>query len=62
MKHPPRWQDCKPFVKALRDREYIGPDGTLLMHSGHYLYLYELWQNGVEHGSASKAKPKRKKR
>jgi hypothetical protein len=44
---PRRWQDCSPFVNALTKREYNN-----VLSDGLYLYLYELWQDGVKYGEA----------
>lgn len=58
MKHPKRWQDCKPFVDALLARGYVLPLGDarggihLCMSDGVYLYMYELWQDGFDRRSA----------
>jgi len=57
MKHPKRWQDCKPFVAALLARNYIGLVNanvpTLSLSDGLYLYMYELWQDGTVEGERS---------
>ena len=44
-----KWQDDEPFVAALKKRQYVNDklDGPLSM--GLYLYLWELWQDGIEH-------------
>lgn len=44
---PARWRDCGPFVEALKRRGYIGEDGHECMSPGMYLYMYELWLDGV---------------
>jgi hypothetical protein len=53
MKHPKRWQDSKPFVKALAERGYVqvkprGREPKTCLAEGVYLYMYELWQDGAE--------------
>jgi hypothetical protein len=57
LKFPKNWRDCKPFVKALLKREYLSQDSEgelhLSMSDGIYLYLYELWQDGVVRPSGS---------
>ena len=56
MNFPKRWQDCDPFLDALVRRQYLNQDTkdfSVLrqnMSDGAYLYLYELWQDGVRHG------------
>lgn len=50
MKYPRRWQDCPTFVLDLKRRAYLTPSGQELMSEGIYLYLYELWQDGVLRG------------
>lgn len=58
MKHPKRWQDCKPFVDALLKRGYVLSTGgkkpgiSECMSAGIYLYMYELWQDGFDRRSA----------
>jgi hypothetical protein len=50
MPRPKRWQDCKPFVRALSARQYL-VDGRPVMSDGIYWYLYELWQDGTRAGA-----------
>ena len=49
---PNRWQDCRGFVEDLAKREYVAKFGqghlTLFMSDGIYLYMYELWQDGMK--------------
>lgn len=52
---PKKWQGDAPFVEALKARQYLGADGKPNMSAGIYLYLWELWQDGVEHGQADLA-------
>jgi len=47
---PKRWQDCRPFVRALEARAYL-VEGRPVMSDGIYLYLYELWQDGARAGA-----------
>lgn len=47
---PRRWQDCRPFVRALEARAYL-VEGRPVMSDGIYLYLYELWQDGTRAGA-----------
>lgn len=59
-KYPDRWQDCKPFVDTLVDKHgyvsYVMVSGKqkqglqLCMADGVYLYMYELWQDGIAYG------------
>lgn len=45
-----RWQDSRAFVRALHAREYL-VEGRLTMSDGIYLYLFELWQDGLRAGA-----------
>ena len=45
-----RWQDCRPFVRALEARAYL-VEGRPVMSDGLYLYMYELWQDGARAGA-----------
>ena len=49
---PKRWQDDSVFLAALKARGYVSPDGALYMTAGAYLYMWELWLDGVKHGAA----------
>lgn len=39
-----------PFCDTLKEREYLTPSGGLLMAAGIYLYLHELWLDGIAQG------------
>lgn len=39
-KLPKRWQDCEPFVAALKSRGYLTADDRVVMSDGVYLYMY----------------------
>lgn len=63
---PKRWQDCPPFLHALRVCGYArveaGADGvtrvtTAFMSDGAYLYMYELWQRGYAYGVYGEVEP-----
>jgi hypothetical protein len=45
------WFKDTNFIGALRKREYLGQGNRLCMSEGVYLYLHELWQDGVQQGS-----------
>ena len=44
------WRADKPFVAALLKREYLSKKEKPVMSAGVYLYLHELWCDGVEQG------------
>jgi hypothetical protein len=49
MSMPKRWQDCKPFVRELKSRDYLVKSRPV-MSPGVYLYMYELWCAGWRTG------------
>lgn len=44
---PKRWQDCEPFVAALKSRGYLTADNRVVMSDGVYLYMYEAWADAL---------------
>jgi len=45
-----RWQDTRAFVRALKARGYLAENNRPVMSDGIYLYLFELWIDGVVMG------------
>ena len=43
-----RWQDDEDFVAALKKRGYLDENGGMCMSNGIYLYMWELFQDGIE--------------
>jgi len=52
-----RWQDDADFVAALKARNYLTEDGRLVMRDGHYLYMWELFLDGIAAGRQTSAGP-----
>jgi hypothetical protein len=39
------WNQCAPFVEALKRREYIDANGKTIISAGLVLYMWEAWQD-----------------
>jgi len=50
-----RWQDDAAFVAAIKARDYLTSDGRVVMSDGIYLYMYELWLDGLAAGRQTSA-------
>jgi len=54
-----RWQNDVAFVAALKVRNYLTADGRMVMREGHYLYMWELWLDGLAAGRQTSADDKK---